>query len=196
MKWIFRIFISLIFTLLFLAAVFFLLVVDFTPPEFEKTTLTPEEEQEHYYTLRKLFQGRSGDELGVAFSPREVSFFCERYFIGKRVRGFKLSDLKIDTVGDRARVKAAFRSPVGLYTRLMLTGRLQFNGEDWKLQINKARLGMLPVGWLVPDEINPTWPSEVPGRELYLRSASLNGSGLRMKIYWGENSQFSLLELF
>ncbi|MFP4686963.1 MAG: hypothetical protein ACLFN5_02515 [bacterium] len=196
MRFVFRTIISFFLTFLLVLVILFFLVFDFSAPVFEETVLEKEEEQEHYYTLRKLFHDRGGEELGLAFSPREVSFFCERYLPGNRYRGLELVAVRVRGEDDKIRVKLAVRVFPGVYARLIASGRVEFDGENWEIKLSQVQLGQLPVSWFVPAQINPGWSAGLPERDIYLQSAALDGSGLRLRIHRGENAEFSLLELF
>ncbi len=181
MKLLTRILISGLVTFFIVVGILFLLIVNFRPPELPETELSHEERQVYEYTISQLYYGEE-EEVGLTFSPREVSYFCESILAGESRYGFELAGIHLESGNNSLRARGVLQGPVGFYYLLELYGKIYYNEGNWQVKINSASLGSLPVSWLIPDEFSPRWPEELAGN-YRLIALNLDASGLAARLH-------------
>ncbi|MGM0381715.1 MAG: hypothetical protein ACQEP7_06975 [bacterium] len=180
MKFMFKLLISGLLTLLVILSLLVLFVVDFSRPELPETDLSHEERQVYEYTLGQLYNQEKA-EVGITFSPREVSYFGETILPGQKRYGFEIVDIYMDSSADKINIKSILQGPLGLYYQLYLTGKLNFKEKRWDLKIASLKLGSVPATWLIPGKVNLPLPSTFAGYRLV--SLNLDGSGLAARLH-------------
>lgn len=179
MKFLFRILISAV--IFVIAAILFFLLVNLRQPDLPATELSPREKQVYEYTLNQLYNGEEG-EVGLTFSPREISYFCENVLIEESRYGFELADIYVSRTNGAINIRPAIQGPLGLYYDLEFSGYAYYEEGSWKVYLKSVRIGSIPISWVLPSEYSPNFRDEFMDGRYRLESLNLDGSGLAVRV--------------
>ncbi len=182
MKLLFNLVVSLFFTILAGALIVLLLVVNLSPPEFDKTQLSSRQFR-NYYEILTAAATHPGGPVELKIPLEEGSYLLERHLPGQRFGGFELVDVKLFESSGKAAIKLAVKSPLGVYSVIDFVGELLYERDDWTVSTDKLRLGALPITPFASYLRLPRLPEITADNGLKLEKLTVTADGIVLFIY-------------